>query len=392
MGLVVFAVLTAALWAAGYTRARDVLRGVSRLADLHPPVPARWPRLSVVVAARDEQGAVEEATRSLLALDYPGLQVVVVDDRSTDRTGAILDALAAEDPRLRVVHLDALPPGWLGKVHALHVGLGCAEGEWLLLTDADVHFAPDALRRAVAVAEQRQLDHFTLIPRVEASAPLLKAMQVWFGLHLVVFNRVDRVHDPASPAYLGSGAFNLVRREALVAIGGLEALRLEVLDDLGLGYRVKRAGFRSDAALGHGQIRLTWYADVKDMVRGVEKNAYAAFAGYSPARLVGVVGVVLGLEVLGPLSWLALGLWGPGWPWAAAVGALALVPFARALRLLCRLTGNPGWVALLFPAAAVLVMGALLRSGVKVTQAGGVSWRGTFYPLEALRAGRVIDR
>lgn len=379
---VAFGALMASGWALAYGRAHRSLSALTALREAAPWPPARWPAVSVVVAACDEEAAIEAAARSLLAQDYPHLEVVVVNDRSTDRTGALLDALAAEDPRLRVLHVDQLPAGWLGKVHALHLGLGCAqEGAdplegWVLLTDADVHFAPDALRRAVALAEQRTLDHFTLIPQVHASGPLLKAMQVWFGLHLVVLNRVEQVHDPASPAFLGAGAFNLVRRRALAALGGLEPLRLEVLDDLGLGYLLKRRGFRSDAALGHGLVSLTWYQDVADMVRGVEKNAFAAFAGYDLARLGAVVLGILAVDLLGPLTWLAVGLRGPGWGWALALALVGVLPLVRALRTYARRTGNPAWVGVLFPAAALVLAWAGLRSAWTTTVQGGVRWRG----------------
>src|SRR2546423_821839 len=141
-------------------------RLAARLADLSPDGAGLMPPLSVVVPALNEEATVEAAMRTLLALDYPDLEIIGVDDRSTDETGAILDRLAAEDARLRVTHVRELPPGWLGKNHALHVGSAVARGEWILFTDADVHFERDALRRAVRYAVYRRLDHLVVVPQV----------------------------------------------------------------------------------------------------------------------------------------------------------------------------------------------------------------------------------
>src|SRR5262249_1899466 len=136
------------------------------LRDLDGPEPKRWPRLTVVIAACDEARTIGPALATLLVSDYPDLEIVVVNDRSTDDTGAIIDDVARRRPRVRAVHVRELPDGWLGKVHALHSGVAAATGEWLLFTDADVHFAPDTLRNAIAHVEAHGIDHLAAAPNV----------------------------------------------------------------------------------------------------------------------------------------------------------------------------------------------------------------------------------
>jgi len=144
------------------------VRKVPVLRDVAEPVPTVYPSLSVVVPARDEERAVGESVRSMVAQDYPGsLEVVAVDDRSADRTGEILESLRAETPGLlRVLHVKELAEDWLGKNHALSLGVAEARGDWLLFTDADVRFVPDSARRAVGYALANDLDHLALAPEI----------------------------------------------------------------------------------------------------------------------------------------------------------------------------------------------------------------------------------
>src|SRR5262249_1819655 len=153
------AILSAAYWAVLVFAALRTIHAVPSLAALAPPEPASWPRVSVIIPACNEEATIEEALRSRLREGYPAAEYIVVDDRSTDRTGEILDRIAAEDPRVVALHVRELPDGWLGKVHALHAGLARATGEWVLFSDADIHHEVGTLRRAVAHCEQNGIDH-----------------------------------------------------------------------------------------------------------------------------------------------------------------------------------------------------------------------------------------
>lgn len=360
-----------------------------------PRVPAelppggRWPRLSVVVPARDEAPHVETAVRSLLGQDYPALEVVAVDDRSLDGTGAILDRLAAEDPRLVVVHVRELPPGWLGKNHACHEGAARASGEWLLFTDGDVHFAPDALRRAVAFAETRRLGHLVAFPQLVAHGFLERAFVTAFGL---LFNLKCRVWDlrrPGSSAYVGVGAFNLVAREALRRVGGHRALAFEVVDDLKLGLILRRSGVRQGAVDAEALVWVRWQAGFRASLAGLLKNAFAG-TEWSWRQALSLA-TALGLLTLAPAA--ALLLPAPAPPGVPALAAAALGGWMLLHGAVAHgKAGGSGLEGLLFPLAVVALIGVLLASALRASLTGGITWRGTRYPLVDLRAGCVRER
>jgi hypothetical protein len=357
-------------------------RRLGRLAALPPRAPGAAPCLSLVVAARDEARGIEPAVRSMLAQDYPALELVVVDDRSTDGTGALLDRLAAADSRLTVVHVEQLPPGWLGKNHALQLGAGRAAGEWLLFTDADVHFAPGALGRAVRYAEERGLDHLAVAPALDMPGLMLRV----FGLHFIqsflAFARPWRARDPRSWFFVGVGAFNLVRRAAYEAVDGHRRLALRPDDDMKLGKVLKRAGFRQDALWGHGAVRVAWYHSVRELARGLEKNM---FAGIEYSRLLSLAGGLVQLAGgVAPPVLLALTT-GPARALLAAQVAVSLGLMAWTARR----TGEHPALALAYPLAVLLFVFLLWRTMALNLVQGGIRWRGTFYPLDCLRDNRV---
>src|SRR6266446_3909792 len=168
--------------------------------DFAPAPNAECPRVSILFAARDEEEKLSAALATLMEIDYPNLEVIAVDDRSKDATGRILDEFATAHPRLRAVHVNQLPPGWLGKPHALQKGYEISTGNWLLFTDADVRFKPDVLRRAITLAKQRGLDHLTLFGEVEMAGFWEKILITFmgFGFHLATDS--SRVNNPHSRA------------------------------------------------------------------------------------------------------------------------------------------------------------------------------------------------
>src|SRR5947199_2314204 len=232
----------------------QVYRGVRSIRSLRdlPPLAGPLPRVSIIIPARNEERNLEEALRSILALDYDNLEIDVVDDRSTDRTGEILDRLAAVEPRLRVVHVRELPPGWLGKNHALWLGAEKATGDFLLFTDADVVFEPSALRRAVGAMVSDGLDHLTASPEIARPSVLFELFIGAFSLFFALFTKPWKVRDPRSPHHVGIGAFNLVRAAAYRAAGGHRAIAMRPDDDLKLGKLLKTRGFRSELVFGQG--------------------------------------------------------------------------------------------------------------------------------------------
>ncbi|MBI2518150.1 MAG: glycosyltransferase [Opitutae bacterium] len=381
MSSLVFAALTLALWLGA---AWEVMRGNRRmksLARLTPPESARWPRVSVVFAARNEGRTVGAAVPTMLALDYPDLELIAVDDRSEDDTGAVLDRLAAADPRLRVDHIRELPPGWIGKNHALHHGAAQSTGEWILFTDADIHFRADALRRAVAHARAQQLDHLSAVPQLHERGALLGICVGAFSLLFALFVRPWCIPDPRSRCHGGVGAFNLVRASTYRKLGGHEPLRLRPDDDLKLGKLMKSGGF-SEMVLGAGVITVEWYASVGGLVRGLTKNAFAG-ADYR-AGLVLLAVLLHTVFFLGPVAAL---FFTHGLAWQLDCAAVLVMLLVAADNQ--RFDGGRPWHGLFFPVGLVVFDYILLRSMSVTIMQRGITWRGTHYPLRELKANRL---
>ena len=228
----------------------DVARGARKIPairDIAPLDDSDCPPVSILFAARDEEEKLPGALQTFLALDYPRYEVIAADDRSEDRTAEILKA-AEKNARLKYVRINSLPAGWLGKPHALQQAFERSSGEWLVFTDADVHFSPDLLRRSVALAKREGWDHLTVLGGVEMHTVGETIALTFFGMGFVMGVRPWRTNDPHSKGYTGVGAFQLMRRSTYEAIGTHRRLAMEVVDDMKLGKLVKEAGFRSGVA------------------------------------------------------------------------------------------------------------------------------------------------
>ncbi len=351
---------------------------LTRTVETHTALPV----LSVIVPARNEAAGIAATLRSLLAAQGVHLQIVAVNDRSSDQTGAIMESLVGEGgspaKTLQILHVSELPPGWLGKTHAMALAAQHATGEWLLFTDGDILFHRDALRRALQYATSSGADHLVLLPTI-----LLRS---WGERMLIAFLQVLsiwalrpwRVADPAARRdSIGVGAFNLIRREAYDALGGWEALRMEILEDLALGRRVKARGFAQRLVLGLDLVSVRWARGALGVVENLTKNLFAVFH-FRPELLLGCV-CGLALFTLFPL---AACLAGPALWWPTALMLLAL---ALAYQQLGRYQHFSAAQMPMFPVAALLLLYALLRSMCIALWSGGVSWRGTFYSLRELR-------
>jgi Glycosyl transferase family 2 len=390
-----------------------VLSASRRVRDLagrlgpRPAAAAPLPALSVVVTARDEADQIEATVRHLLRQRYPGLQIVVVDDRSTDGTGAILDRLAAEPAaggRLRVIHNRELPGGWLGKCHACRLGAGAAAGAWILFTDGDVILVEeDLLARIVSLAERERLDHVAVLPDLRPMPPLQAGLVSAFGEMFMVAARAHEMDRDLPRGGAGVGAFNLVRRSAYDRIGGHDLLRMDLADDFKLGRLLKESGARQRLFNGAGFIRCPWHRGALNVVRGLSKNFFGGF-NFSILELAAVT-VALALASFGPLL-LAAGLFATGIFAAARSGGAATSPALLAAALLpvllqalvigvgyareaWRFGYSPLLLWILHPLSVLLLLSAAWWSAILTLWQGGVRWRDTFYPLAALRRGIV---
>ena len=355
---------------------------VKRLADVTPLQDAECPSVSILFAARDEAEKLPGALETLLALDYPRYEVVAVNDRSEDGTREILDNAARTNPRLKVVHVNSLPSGWLGKPHALQQGYEHASGEWLIFTDADVHFSPDLLRRTVALARQQGWDHLTLLGHVDMHDVGERMALTFFAMAFLIAVRPWRVSMPRTRNFAGVGAFQLIQRGAYEAIGAHGRLAMEVVDDMKLGKLVKEGGFRSGVANSGGAVNVRWHEGVGNIVRGTTKNFFAT----SGFRLWAAC-----LQVIA-LSWIfifpAAALpWLRGWAFVFALIAVGL-PVVTEAGVALEFGISPLY-ALTFPLGALIFVWMVTRSTFVTLWSGGITWRGTFYPLEELKRGVV---
>jgi len=350
--------------------------------DFSPISGTDVPRISLLFAARDEEEKLPDALATLAQLDYPELEIIGVDDRSEDATGRIMDEFAAAHPRFRAIHVKELPAGWLGKPHALQQAYEASSGEWLLFTDADVRFKVDVLRRAMTMAKERKLDHLTLFGDVEMVGFWEKVVVTFFGMAFHMATAPAEVINPKSGAYVGVGAFQLLKRSAYEAVGTHRRLAMEVVDDMKLGKIVKQAGFRSAVGIAQDSVVVRWHAGARNLINGVTKNFFAV-SGFSVTRVaIAIVGMFL-MNVL-PFAGL---FFGHGWVRIlAGISVVIVLCMHAGVDIVMRV--SPLY-CFSVPIGAVLFAYMLLRSTVYTLKQGGIIWRGTFYPLEALKRGAV---
>jgi glycosyltransferase involved in cell wall biosynthesis len=352
------------------------------LNDFPPITGTAVPRISLLFAARDEEEKLPGALSTLAQLDYPELEIIGVDDRSEDATGRMLDEFAASHPRFRAIHVKELPAGWLGKPHALQQAYEASSGQWLLFSDADVRFKVDVLRRAITMATERKVDHLTLFGDVEMVGFWEKVVVTFFGMAFHMATAPADVINPKSSAYVGVGAFQLLKRSSYEAAGTHQRLAMEVVDDMKLGKIVKRAGFRSAVGIAQDSVVVRWHAGARNLINGVTKNFFAG-SGFSVTR---VVISILGLFLMNVLPFAGL-VFGHGWVRIFAGICVAIVLcFHAGVDLVMRVSPLYCFTV---PIGAVIFAYMLLRSTVYTLKQGGIIWRGTFYPLEALKRGAV---
>jgi hypothetical protein len=354
-------------------------RSIRFLRELPGNLPST-PRVSIIVAARNEETNLEAALES--AQDYPDLELTVVDDRSSDATPAILARVQARDARLRVVRIDRLPAGWLGKNYALERGAAAASGDILVFADADVVMRADAVRRAVAHALAASRDHLAVTPEMIGPGVMLGTFMSAFTMYFSLYARPWKASDPQSRCFIGIGAFNLVRGGVYRAVGGHARIAMRPDDDIKLGKIIKDAGYSQEMLFGRGMIGVEWYPTIAALARGLEKNTLAGVE-YSVAAILA-----------GAVAQVALFVW----PFVAlactsgvvlALNAVTCVLLVAACIDETRYVGVSRWHAAGLPVATVLFIWILLRATFVTLRNDGINWRGTHYPLAALKANRV---
>jgi cellulose synthase/poly-beta-1,6-N-acetylglucosamine synthase-like glycosyltransferase len=379
--------LLAVLWV---WRVGDAAIGMRTISDIASPAwdrpaHANAPRVSIIVPARDEQEQVESGLRSLTQLDYPNYEVIAVNDRSTDRTAEIMQHVAREHDsqhRLKIINIDALPQGWLGKPHAMWTAAQHASGEYLLFTDADIVFHPESLRRAMAYAQQSNADHLVVFPTHVDWSISKKIILAGFNMLFVFGHRPWKTADPKSRDHIGVGAFNLVKRAAYEKVGTFAALKMEIIEDMRLGKLIKDHGLAQRNVLGNDLLLLPWGSGAVHIINNLTKNFFALMH-FSVLRALGACFLLLFFNITPFLGvWLA-----HGW---------AKVPFGISLlSILCMYIGmswnTPIWPQYFFlhPISTGMLIYAMMVSMITTLRHNGVIWRGTHYSLADLRRGLV---
>jgi len=346
--------------------------------------------VSVIVPAKDEAKNIGAALATILAQDYARIEVIVVDDRSGDGTADVVRQVAARDGRVRLVQVRELPAGWFGKPHAMHVGAAEARGEWLLFVDADCRQAPHSVRAGVSFLTKHGGEMLSLWPVLEMHGFWENAVQPVAGSVLVAWFRPTWVNDPRRRVAFANGQYILIRREAWQDVGGSEAVRTEINEDIALARHVKGAGRRLLNAVGADLFTTRMYDSPAAMWKGWTRIYYGAFK--SVGRLAGVMALTF-LFTLAPFAGLAAS--------AVALAAGSVHPLAQTLfcvtlatttvvgvtmRRYCIVGRANPWYLVYYPLAVAIVLGFQAGAMWRALGLGSVTWRGTTY-----KGGRVVS-
>lgn len=337
------------------------------------------PLLSVIVAARNEENQIRASILSQLGQSYKNVEWILVNDRSIDETGNIMDKAANTDPRVKVIHIRELPEGWLGKNYALYTGSRHASGKWLLFTDADVKFRDDAFAKALHYFERHQLDHLTAAPNLHAKGFWLKTFVAFFLFGFAHYKRPWQANNPKSKIGTGIGAFNLMSKRAYEAFGTHERIKMRPDDDLQLGMKLKKEGYRQRIATALQLIEVEWYGSLKEAFVGLEKNTFAGL-NYRVSMVFFAIFGVFATNVL---------------PFAAVFSTnklIALLSLGNILvsglhycLIIKRMTVFSPGMFLVLPITALLFIYSIIRASYLTFKRGGIVWRGTTYRLSQLR-------
>ncbi len=385
IALTVLSAFVCLVWISRHVMISRERGGGLLLTDRCPGPPDPAPTVSVIVAAKDEEANIETCLRTLLAQDYPRFEVIACNDRSTDRTGQIVDSLAAQDPRLRAVHVKELPPGWCGKNNAMRLGVARASGEWLCMTDADCRFlSPRTLSVALQHARDTSADLLSVLPVLEMRGFWENVVQPVCGGLMMIWFRPDKVNDPAKPNAYANGAFILIRRAAYDAIGGHEAVKDQVNEDMHLADRLKKAGLRLRVVRSEGLYIVRMYTSLAKIVRGWGRIFFGTFV--TMKRLV-ISLAVLCLMSIFPYLAAALGLGlaaagaAPAQAWWACglVSATAVAVQLSVIWRFYRLTGAKASLAWAYLAGCAVALVALVSAIRKLRPGAQLVWRSTSY-------------
>jgi chlorobactene glucosyltransferase len=345
--------------------------------DPSPPTtdPGALPKVSVILAARNEEQDLPATLDCLLAQDYPSLEIIVVEDGSTDRTGEVIDARA---PMVRRVNPPPLPEGWVGKSWACWNGARVATGEWLLFMDADVRTNPTAVRTTMEWALREHADLTTIAPHVEMRTFWERLVLPFYIQVVLTYFRTPHVNRPGSKTAMANGQYWLTPRTAYEAMGGHAAIRSIVLEDVAIARRYRAAGRTLRVAWAPRLAETRMYRNRKEMFEGLLKNIHGT--EFSAARLVGSIAGLVGLFLL-PLGLLPLGLATGSAALTVMGGVLYFALFGKHI-VFARAVGSRTVYGLLFPLAVAYYVVLVATSLGRGLRGKPVAWKGRAYPMD----------
>ena len=376
------AIVTLLFWVAFGIELVIGSRSIRFLKDVPSSKRLPTPKTSIIIPACNEEKHIQEALQSVLNQDYESLEFIIINDRSTDQTGAILTRMEKADPRLRVLRIKELPLGWLGKNHALYYGAQNATGEWLLFTDADVVMQPSTVSRAASYMLENQLDHLTIASEVRMPGVILGMFTAAFGIFFSLYARPWKAKNPRSSKYVGIGGFNMVRAKVYRAVGTHQAIAMRPDDDMKLGKLIKKNGYRQELLFGKQMIHVEWHSSLRGLIDGLMKNTFAAVDYNIPAIIVGSI-----VQFLFNV-WPFLGMF-------FTSGITQIINFMTILTILLvcwdgtRFHNLRRWYGIGFPICTLLFIYIMWKSMLMTIFNNGINWRGTHYPLAELKANKV---
>lgn len=377
--------LGCAIWVLAALLNYRTTRIIRQISEYNSPEPKTWPRVSIIIAACNEADTIEEAVKSKLDSDYPDFEVILIDDRSTDGTGEIVDRLAESDSRIKPVHITELPDGWLGKQHALKKGVEAASGDWFLFTDADVHFSKDVISKTVAICEDKKLDQLGGLPNLWSGSFILNVVIAAFVRLYTLTAKFWGLDLQWVETFTGVGAYSLVRRSAFEKTEGFDWLNVELADDVCLGLMIRRSGGKTWLVGAAACLKVKWYTSIQDMMVGLERVSFATAGNFSFRTTLFRVAQLLVIELF---PFVVLATVHVAWVQWVCIG-LIMLGLMNAIWIVRWGNGNVA-AAFLYPVGALIFSLIILRGGWLGRRRGGVWWRGTFYPTEVLRKGKRV--
>lgn len=365
--------------------------GRRKMLLLHrPPIPYEnapkiRPLVTIMIPAKDEGERIRACIESALAQDWPDFEVIAVNDRSTDNTGAVMDELAASNRKLKVIHITEPPgEGWTGKNNACHQAALQAAGQWLLFVDSDVVLTPDVVTSTMAVVTRKKFDLISLLPRLECHSmceSLLVPLAASAASSMYLIALTNTQHTKTAFA---NGQYLMISRAAYDAIGGHKTVADRFCEDVEIARLVKEKGLRPRVSWGIDFCSVRMYSSLPAIIRGWSRIYYAARVG-SPWRLLLAAAfvIVCGFSAYAALAWGLVrlahptGHWPDGKAWLITAAVhLSLLTFF--ISTLYAWSGNPRRNALLFPFSATILLGIFARA-IKMCITKKVEWRGTAY-------------